>query len=417
MPMYTIDAAYGTGSTPGSTWQTQDISAITGVQAFSLFRQLYLTLSSQYLAEPVHIDLTALQPELGTSTDLLSVIFAAWGEATLETIPSIPHYQAVHAVFTDAFRAGYSINSAVPGSSYTTSAPEAQRTEVQLFRKGTDMGFFTNHCLTTVNGYFYANESDGKVSYIPHAGKSLFRSRQNQVGFLSFEKIGAVQQVPILSSHVRPAALAGKLSERAHIDLPNIDLTNKTVLLVLAGHLHFLGDGVFWPVSNNTFCLDMEKVPVLERFYESRHRLDYTSMHLTEWADKEAIQLAEFYSDPSMLGYIAHEQSFFVVVDTLRITKQRLHIKNFKRPGIFIAYQEPKELLVTGTGRTAEYWKVFDDGEWLVSVQDSFRANRVFGTTPSENPNAMVSSNNVPYRTYFNSRAHLLDIIADKLIL
>lgn len=416
MPIYIIDSAYGTGTTPGSVWQVQDISAITGVQAFSLFRQLYLTLSTQALAEPIHIDLTALQSVLGTNTDLLSDIFAAWSDVSLVTIASIPQFKAVHAVFSDAYRAGYSVQSSLPGSDYTSVSPELQRTEMQLSRKGTDMTYFTNHCLTTVNGYFYLNETDGKTTFVPHAGKSLFQSRQNQVGFLSFETIGTIKQIPITPAMVRPSVVGGNLCDRAYIDLPDIDLTNKSVLLVLAGHLHFLGDGNFWPVANNTFCLDTRSIPIKERFFESKHRMDYTSMGLTQWADAESIQLAEFFANPAMLGYITHEQSFFVVVDTPRLTKQRLHIKNFKRPGIFIAYREPKELLVTSTGRTAEYWKVFDDGEWLVSVEDSFRANRVFGSTPTENPNAMVSSNNLPYRTYFNSRAHLLDIIADQPI-
>lgn len=416
MPSYSIVRAYGVGTTPGATWSDQVLTNVTGIEVFNLFRKLYVTLSSPMLAQPIHIDLLELQPDLGTRPELLSVLFASWGETAFNTLPSIPLFTSTRAVFSDAFRAGYTIHSSLPGSNYTSAAPEALREEVQITRKGTDMAFFTRHCLTTVNGYFYKNETDsaGKITYVPHAGKSLFRSRQNQLGFLSFESIGPVAQYPITPAMVRPATGVSGLRYRAHIDLPNVNLTGKTVLLVLAGHLQFLQDGLFWPIADNTFCLNMEAVPAKERFYESRNRLDYTSMGLTKWMDSDAISLDEFYSDTSMMGYIAHEQSFFVVVDTPYITRQRCHVKNFKMPGIFIAYKEPKELLITATGRAAEYWKVLDDGEWLVSVQDSYRANRVFGTTPTENPNAMVSSNNVPYRTYFNSRAHLLDIIADK---
>lgn len=418
MPSYSIVAAYGVGTTPGSTWSAQNLTNVTGIQVFNFFRELYVTLTTAQLAEPIHINLLELQHDLGTRPELLSVLFDQWGDTAFNTLPSIPQFESVRAVFSDAFRAGYTINTALSGSHYTSASPEATREEVQISRKGTDMAFFTRHCLTTVNGYFYKNETDaaGKITYVPHAGKSLFRSRQNQLGFLSFEAIGEIKQYPITPAMVRPATGVTGLRYRAHIDLPNVDLTNKTVLLVLAGHLQFLQDGLFWPIADNTFCLNMEVVPSLDRFYESRNRLDYTSMGLTAWADKDAISLEDFYSDTAMMGYIAHEQSFFVVVDTPFITRQRAHLKNFKMPGIFIAYKEPKELLVTATGRAAEYWKVLDDGEWLVSVQDSYRANRVFGTTPTENPNAMVSSNNVPYRTYFNSRAHLLDIIADKPI-
>lgn len=417
MPSYLIDSAYGVRNATDVQWAAQDLSLLTCVQVFALYRQIYITVSSTLLSAPVHVDLTALQPVLGTSTELLSTVFANWGDDSLVAIPTIPQYTSVHAVFSDAFRAGYNINTAVPGTHYSSAAAPIDRQEVQLSRAGTDMARFSQYCLTTVNGYFYANESDGVRTFIPHAGKSLFRSRQNQTGFLSFEAIGSITQHPITPAMVRPSVVGGKLCQRAYIDLPNVDLTNKSVLLVLAGHLHFVGGGVIWPVANNTFCLNTEAVPILERFYESSKHIDYTSMGLTAWADAEAVQLAEFFADPAMMGYIAHEQSFFVVVDTPRLASQRKHLKNFKMPGLFIAYQEPKELLVTATGRTAEYWKVFDDGEWAVNVADSYRANRVFGTTPTENPNAMVSSNNVPYRTYFNSRAHLLDIIADKVVI
>lgn len=414
--MYTIESAYGVARADGAQWQAQNVGAMTAQEVFATFRQLYLTLSSQYLADPIFIDFTALQPELAIVDDTLTTIFQNWGATPPVTIPAIPQYKAVRAVFTDAFRAGYTINVARPGSHYTSAALPSEKTEVQLSRTGTNLEHFVKHCMTTVNGYFYPNETDKELVFIPNAGKSLYMSRNNQIGFLSFESVGEIQQVKITPTLVRPASVGGKLRHRCHIDLPDVDLTGKSVLLVIAGHLHFIGDGVFWPVSNNTFCVDMEKIPALERFYESRKHLDYSAMNLTKWLDADAVNVEDFFSDAKFINYIAHEQSYFVVVDTPRLTKAKLPIRRFELPGIFISYREPKELLVTGTGRIAEYWKRHENGEWRVTVADSYRANRVFSTVPADNPNAMVTSNNVPYRIYFNSRAHMLDIIGDKLL-
>lgn len=413
--MYIIDNAYGVTRTQGAQWGDQSVAALTAVEVFSTYRELYLTLSSQFLAEPIFVDFMSLQPSLGTETRTLEEIFEDWGAQTPPTIDEIPEYETVRAVFTDAFRAGYKLQVARPGSHWTSSASAAERTEVQISRPGTNMEYFVKHCMVSINGYFYPIETDGTLTYVPNGGKNSYATRRNQCGILSFEKVGELTQVPIIPANVRPATIGGQLRYRCHVDLPDVDLTNKSVLLVMAGHLHFIGDGVFWPVSNNTFCIDMEKIPSLERFYESRKFLDYSKMTLTDWIDKEVINIEDFYSDAKFMHYIAHEQSFFVVVDTPRLTKAKMHIRGFQMPGLFISYKEPNELLVTGTGRVAEYWKVHEDGEWRVTVADSYRANRVFNSTPTDNPNAMVSGNNIPYRTYFNSRAHLLDIIGDKL--
>lgn len=413
--MYNIDSAYGVTRTQGAQWKAHDVKAMTATEVFSTFRQLYLTLSSQFLAEPIFVDFMSMQHNLGTSTETMEVIFENWDNTTPDTIDEIPQYDTVRAIFTDAFRAGYKINVARPGSHWTSAASLAERTEVQISRPGTNMTHFTKHCMVSVNGYFYPTETDGVLTFLPNAGKNSYASRRNQCGILSFEKVGEIQQVPIIPANVRPAAVGGELRYRCHVDLPDVDLTNKSVILVIAGHIHFLGDGVFWPVSNNTFCVDMEKIPSLQRFYESRKFIDYSKMNLTQWIDKEVVNIEEFFSDTKFMHYIAHEQSFFVVVDTPRLTKARMHIRQFNMPGLFIAYREPNELLMTGTGRVAEYWKTHEDGEWRVTVADSYRAKRVFNTTPDFNPNEGVSSTNVPYSTYAYSRAHLLDIIGDKL--
>ncbi len=413
--MYSIDSAYGVTRTQGAQWQDHDGGALTAVEVYSTFRQLYLTLSSQFLAEPIFVDFTSLQPSLGTDTRTLEEIFTDWSNETPPTVDEIPEYETVRAVFTDAVRAGYKLQVARPGSHWTSSATPQERTEVQISRPGTNMEYFVKRCMVSINGYFYPIETDGVLTFVPNAGKNSYATRRNQCGILSFEKVGELTQVPIVPANVRPAAVGGQLRYRCHIDLPEIDLTNKSVILVMAGHIHFIGDGVFWPVSNNTFCVDMEKIPTMERFYESRKFLDYSKMNLVDWIDKEVVNIEDFYSDAKFMHYIAHEQSYFVVVDTPRLTKAKMHIRGFQMPGLFITYKEPNELLVTGTGRVAEYWKVHEDGEWRVTVADSYRANRVFSSTPTDNPNAVVSSNNLPYRTYFNSRAHLLDIIGDKL--
>ena len=57
----------------------------------------------------------------------------------------------------------------------------------------------------------------------------------------------------------------------------------------------------------------------------------------------------------------------------------------------------------------AEYWKTFEDGQWSVTVRDSFLRNFVLSSRPDAQLN-VVSPAAIPTQTFHHSRGYLMQI-------
>lgn len=412
--MYNIESAYGIARAQGAQWDEQDVSTYTGVQLYTLFRRLYLTLSTDLLVDPVPIDIADFQAILAYDTRLVSEIFAEWTDTSPLKTAVVPKYKAVRAIYTDILRAGYTAHKSIPGAHYTSSQDDKLRTEMQLSRVGTDMQRVEQFCLVVSNGYFYRVEATRDVAYVPEAGKSLLKSKANHVGILSFEKIGAITTHSITEASILSHTPGAALYDGANVPLPNVNLTNKTLLLVLGGYLHFQIDGVFKVVGDARALIRPGAVPMLERLRESHDKIDWSSV-LGEPSDGISVDAADLRSDATLKKYLTHPQTFWVVVDTPHLAKARMPLWDLPMPGQFISATEPKELLVAGTGYVLEYWKRQEHGEWAVNCSGVRPGRSIAGTIGRQGWDANASLRNVPYIVYNNIQAHLLDIIADEI--
>lgn len=408
--MYTIVSAYGIEKTLDAQWKSFDIGAMTPAQVSNIFRKLYITLTASALPAPFHIEFDSISPTIGYMSDTMQEIMANFGNAAIPHV-DLPDYKAERVTFGECFRLGYSVNCAKPGSHYTSKALPGEKTELQLSRADVNMEDFSKYCMVSSNGYLYMHNYANKIVYVPEAGYSLSHSKRNTVGFLSFEKIGQIKQYRITPEMVSVPE-GGKIADKCYIRIPDeIDLTGKSLMVVIAGHLYFL-DKVCSRISDRSVRVRTELIPILERYLDSYGVMDYTGLGLTEGAPDRLI-LEEFFSNAVMKKYVGHAQSFFVVVDTNRISYSRQFIKQLPLPGRFISRQEPKAPLVVGRNRFAEYWWVEEEGEWLVCVTDPWIGNRNYNSMPYMSDNPAVGPSNVPYRIYYDSRAHFLDIVAD----
>ena len=190
---------------------------------------------------------------------------------------------------------------------------------------------------------------------------------------------------------------------------------NKSVILCLAGHLVFPNEHNFRKIADNDWLLSMSDLPIIERYFESKNYIDYSSLGLTVFPDNpNKINVEEFLSDEVLEKYITHEQSFFIVVDTPNLIRNHNYIRGSKLPGMFTAYEEPKSLLFVGRGRTAEYWKTYEDGQWAVNVVNSYMPNRTFDSV-NEKHRVINAGTDTPHRLYYDSRAFFLDLGVDVL--
>lgn len=412
--MYTIVTAYGVRHDQGARWSNLTLADTPVYEIFTLYRKVYLTLSTIYLEDPVYVDMDDMRVDHSAFTGTLQELLDSLGNNAPPTVESVPVYDPKFATYTDAFRAGYKIELMSNTGSFTSNTTADTKVRVRIDRPipTTDMGQFQKSCLVSINGFYHMTDTDGKYTYVIDAGKSLQKSRQNQVGILSFANIGDIELVPITDEMIYSQGEGSFLSERAYVNL-NKNVEGKTVLLVLGGYLNFQSAGSFFQTGDSTFCIDFNRIPTLSRFYESSPYINYDELGLTSTsANKTQIDLAQFFSDEVLIKYLKMPQSFFVIVDTPSLFTNRIHLRHSNLPGMFTAYKDPKYPLIVGHGRTAEYWKTFEDQQWSVTVYDSILHRRVFDyldkkTTPT------VSDSRTPEKTYFNSRGYLLEIGKD----
>jgi hypothetical protein len=122
-------------------------------------------------------------------------------------------------------------------------------------------------------------DTDGEYLYVKDAGKTNFISQRNTMGLWSFRQIGKIKHIPITLSMIFKQANDSRFYEKTYIKL-NESVEGKTALLVLGGYLVLPDAGVFTHVGNDTYSLDISRLPIAERYFDSFKDIDYTSLGL-----------------------------------------------------------------------------------------------------------------------------------------
>ena len=76
---------------------------------------------------------------------------------------------------------------------------------------------------------------------------------------------------------------------------------------------------------------------------------------------------------------------------------------------MFKVYQEPEYPLVVNYGRIAEYWKTYEDEQWLCTVNDSYLRDYVIDFYTETNLE-LINNHLVPMSPNKHSRGFLLEI-------
>ena len=414
--MYTLISGYGIAQADGFGWKDIDATDLQNVpvnQIFNLYRQLYLTLSAPVFVDPIYVNMEIFRTEYLNDTQTLTEMLDALSNDTLDTVDEITRYEVKQARYEDAFRAGYKIEVTGPASDPTSVYYPENKTELRLHRKNTNMQKFYDYCMVSVNGFWHRTDTDGNYAYVLDGGKSLNKSKINNIGLLSFDRIGKIQSVPITESMIYKLDDGDYLTRRAYFDLSSYDTQNKTVFAVIGGYMYLPSPAYVRQYSDNTWMIDFNNVPLLDRYFESLHYLDLSELGMTQFIhNPEQINKAEFFSDEHFTKYLTLKQSFFVIVDTPQLYTSKHFLRHNNYPGMFTTYSEPTFPLLTANGKVSEYWKTFEDGHWSVNVHDAWLFNRQAMSIRKSDIVSMTEAN-LPYQTHYNSNGYLLEIGAD----
>lgn len=410
--MYTLISAIAKPRGAGGRWTSVDIGSVGLSTLFATYSRILAVLSNPFLTHQVCLDLIEIRAEHGGKAITFNELLASLGSDSLPTTNRLPVINTRYAKYKDAVRAGYKITPIHPTFAVDAELPPAERTWLRLTKAGVDYANVQRNCLVSVNGYFHYTDSDPHGMYVVDGMRSQTVSRQNQLGLFDLSKLGGFTLHQIKPEMLYKQSTQDRYRDRCFVDL-GVDVTNKTVLLVLGGYLHALDTRSYYQVGVSQFCINLQTLPLLDRYYESRKYLDLSALELeTTQANPTQISVEDFYSDAVLGRYLTLPQSFFVILDNPEVFVEHKTVHKTKMPGMFISYSKPEYPLVTGVGRLADYWSTYEDGQYSLTCVDSFRDRPVYHTVDASVVNS-VSDTRDTQLAVVNAPAFFLKLGSD----
>lgn len=413
--MYSYLTAYTKPKGRRGRWIETDLRATRIIDLYRNYRRVWLILTHQSLntdpnAEPTRLllDMALVQDKILNQNLTVEQWLSENGDRSLPTTREMPTFETRTVTYSDAVRANYDVQTTKPGVHPEAYFPESEKTDLLLSRPGTDYAFFYKHCLVTVNGYIHQTSYSPHGIYVTDGRRSGKIANLTQVGIISFEKVGAITPVPITDSMFYKPRPDAKLRQGAYLKL-NQDLTNKTLLLVLGGYLHVL-DEAYQMVGDNLVKINLGRLPLVHRLFESRNYIDLASLELpVSDRNPEMVALDDLYSDHSLKAYLKLSQTFFLIVDCPELYVEQHLLEHARLPGRWISYIPPRYPLLKGNGKLEDYVAFHEEDRWVIACDDNLERNYNFDTTEWVFENAVDPTKSTT-RPYDYARGYLLEI-------
>lgn len=415
--MYSLISALGKSFANPGQWESIDISAIPLSQVYTTYVKVYAVLSNPFITGNVSLDLTLLQDDEGDSSITFPAFLTQNGSAALPTSTTIPTLTTQYAQYKDAFRAGYNVQPVNANAAPDAQLPISDKTWLYLTKvdstgKSIDFNLFYQSCMVTVNGFFHATDANATAAWVVDGMLSRNISGQNQIGLLNFQRLGSLQFVPITSSMIYKQNSNQAYRNQMYVNL-GVDVSNKTLMLVLGGYLHVLDGNSMYRVGPQTVAINFNNLPILERFHESSQYLDFSGLpYAKDPNDRSKIAVADFLSDANLVAYATMSQSFFVILNNPEVYVERDQVRTGRLVDMLTSYEEPLYPLINGVGKIADYWAVEEDNQWALTVYDNHWHQRTYNTVDWRNAR-IVNQARKSQTPEYHSRASFLKIGCD----
>lgn len=410
--MYQLVSAIVKPLDANGRWRSMDIGTVQLNDLFKSFRRVIATLSNAVLPTNVSLDMEQLRASLGGS----SLTFNDWliqnGNQTLPTSRDLPVIKTRYAMFSDAVRSGYHVTPTHPTISASSDISIQEKTDLLVTKAGADYGFIHQRVLANVNGFYHLTDHSTDGLFVVDGMKSCLKSGRNELGLLSFLPLGTIDLIPIKDEMIYTQRDGQALRTNCYVDT-GVDLSQKTVMLVLGGYLHVLDPRVFYRISTSAFGIDFSQIPLVDRFYESHRVLDLSTLAMESTiANRDQIGINNLYSDNVLRKYLTLSQSFFVALDNTDIFVETADVKQSPFPGCYTSFVKPIYPLVVGRGRHAVYWPRKEADRFSVNIRQSWGGKPMYETVPTLKQKS-VSDSRIASMGYGNSNANFLLIGSD----
>lgn len=382
--MYQLVSAMGKLRTIGARWEDIEIGEMVVATLFSQYEKVYAVLTNPFFPNQMCLDLDEIKGANGSSEMTFNAWLASIGNASLPTTTNIPKVETKYAIYSDAFRARFTVRPINPNVHPDVDLPRAEKKWVDLRKDGIDYQLLYRSCLASVNGLFHLTDTDGERLMVVDAQATSDHSGRAELGLYSFRELGSLEFLPI-----KPEMIHHRYADQPYKTYLYIDTgtprPNKTAMLVLGGYLHVLDDKVFSRINDSIFAICFDNFPLRDRYFESVGIIDLSSLGLEHDPDNPAkIKDQQLHSDEVLVKYATLSQSFIVFVDNTHLFVEYEDVQPTKIANIYVSFTEPKYPLVTGIGKISDYWRVKEHGQYALTVVNGVRNFYNFNTTTDD---------------------------------
>lgn len=407
--MYQLISAIAKEKNNNKQWVNVELGHVTFLSLYNFFSKIYLTLSNSFTEDPVSLDLDLIRDQTNGLNITVDEYLANLGDQSLPTSNELKNLKSGYVKYSDAFHAGYNIEPVHPTAAPDAALPNSEKPYLRLTKPDIESELFYNHCLVNVNGFFHMIDYDVKSIYVVDGMKSKWLSGQNQIGVMSFKDVGKITYLPITEDMLFKRNNDQLYKNKICIDAKQ-DISSKSLAVVIGGYLHILDNRAFYRTGLTTINVDTANIPLLHRFYESRHYIDLTSLGLQKSpTNDEQIDVNEFLSDAVLTKYFTLSQSFLVLIDNVDLFTEYVALHKSKMPNKYVSYSPPIYPMLVNNGRIINYWYQFEDQQYSISCHDSLRQYRNFDTI-SAREEVSVDTHRTPERPVTNPIPHFLKI-------
>jgi hypothetical protein len=298
------------------------------------------------------------------------------GNLTLPFEPALPDETVKYVYYGNTWHAGYRVQPVARTGHVDDITSSYKKEDLLLTHPKHDYQKIMDHCLQSVNGYYHLSDAGPDGIRVVDGNTTVRIANDNQLGMTSFEKVAKLKCYPITAEMVHAQRPGAPLYDACYVKLPtSIDLTDKTVLLVLGGYLHVMGKS-YLQVAEHAYRIELGSLLFVDRLLNSRTTIDLSSLDLTEDPENPSLlSVAELKRDSTVLAYLTLSQSFFVVVDTPTLFHEFEQLESLRAPGRYMGHERLYYPVVGAYGKQLEYHIIEEHGQYVYACTNNRRAN------------------------------------------
>jgi hypothetical protein len=280
----------------------------------------------------------------------------AVGNQTLPFEAKLPNERIRTVKYAQAWHVGYDIQARARLGTVKSEASPYYKEDLIINHPDFTPERIRDNCLISVNGYFHLTDWTVDGVRVIDGNTTAVRCNDNQIGLYSFETIGKLSYHRITADMIKPQEVDTPLWDATYLTLPDdVDLKDKTVLLVTGGYLNVLSD-VYTRTGDRTWRLSFGKMMFLNRYLQSVKDMDLSSLGLsTSPKDPSLFNVQELKCDRVINAYLQLSQSFFVIVDSPSLFQTFEPVQYLQLPGRFVNAEGKQYPLVGAYGRMLDY--------------------------------------------------------------